>query len=304
MSRLDPRSFATASGSDVGHVRDANEDFTAEFERPSGHRLLVVADGMGGHRGGATASRLCVETIGDVFQRSTEEPEALLRTALVTANDRIYQTATADASLEGMGTTAVMLLLTPQGEAWVAHAGDSRAYLLRTGEIRPLTEDHTVVGAMVKRGMLTEEEAESHPRRHELIRCVGFHNEPDPDVMHLEVQPGDRFLLCSDGLSGQISDEEIAAILLREALPTAVETLVQAANGRGGVDNVTVSLAAVPGGATTVVDSAPRVERAAWLDGQGFDRAKHARFKRIAGATAVVAALLAIAMLWLTLGGG
>ncbi len=128
---------------------------------------------------------------------------------------------------------------------------------------------------------------------------MGFHDEPDPDVTHLEVQPGDRFLLCSDGLSGQVSDDEIAAIITREALPDAVKTMVESANARGGFDNVTVLLTAVPGGATTVIDSAPRVSHDEWLDGQGFDRG---RFRRVARATAVVAALLAMAMLWLTLG--
>jgi serine/threonine protein phosphatase PrpC len=296
-----PLALVTASETDVGLVREANEDFMAVFERPSGHRLLVVADGMGGHRGGSTASRLCVETVGDVFQRSSEEPEALLRDALETANDRIYQAARRDVELTGMGTTAVLVMLTPDFEAFVGHLGDSRAYLLRDSVMKPLTEDHTVVAAMQRRGLLSEEAAGKHPRRHELSRCVGFHPEVEPEVARLEVHPGDRFLLCSDGLSGQVTDDEIAAVLRREALAEAVTTLVEAANARGGVDNVTVVVAAVPGGTTTVIDSAPRLSAAEWLPTNERTDGKERHKRRIAGATAAVAALLALGMLFLTL---
>jgi protein phosphatase len=291
--------LVTASRSDVGLVREANEDFMAVFERPSGHRLIVVADGMGGHRGGSTASRLCVETVGDIFQRSSEEPEACLRNALETANDRIYQAARADVELTGMGTTAVLLLHTPDHEAFVAHLGDSRAYLFRDGVMKPLTEDHTVVAAMQRRGILSDEDADKHPRRHELSRCVGFHPEVQPEVARLDVNPGDRFLLCSDGLSGQVTDDEIAAVLRREALEDAVITLVEAANARGGVDNVTVVVAAVPGGSTTVIDSAPRLPAAEWLPEHERTDERERRKRHIARAIAAVAAPLALGILWL-----
>jgi protein phosphatase len=303
MSRVELRSFTTASRSDVGRVREVNEDFMAEFERPSGHRLLVVADGMGGHKGGATASRLCVETIGDVFHRSSEAPEALLRDSLHEANERIYQVASQDESLTGMGTTAVLLLLTPEGDAWVAHLGDSRAYLLRHGEIEALTEDHTVVAAMVKRGMLTAEAAETHPRRHELVRCVGFHHEPEAEVSRHDVLPGDRFLLCSDGLSGMLGDEELGEILQREALGDAVVTMVEAANARGGVDNITVIAGAIPGGATTVVDTSPGLPATEWLAEARAGERRDRQVRRIAGATAIAAALVAATLILLSLGG-
>jgi len=302
MTSRDLRAFATASRSDVGRVRDANEDFMAVFERPSGHRLLVVADGMGGHRGGATASRLCVETIGDVFHRSSEAPEALLRDALHAANENVYQLAGEDPKLAGMGTTAVLLLLTPASEAWVAHLGDSRAYLLRDGVMSPLTEDHTVVAAMVRRGVLSPEAANDHPRRHELVRCVGFHHAQEPDVSRHEVHPGDRFLLCSDGLSGLLSDAEMGAVLQREALEDAVDTLVGAANERGGLDNITVVVGAVPGGATTVIDSAPSLPAREWLEATRAQDRRNSRVRRIAGATALLAAVLAAGLLWLSWG--
>ena len=300
MNLPDLRTFVTASRTDVGRVREANEDFMAAFERPSGHRLLVVADGMGGHRGGATASGLCVETIGEVFHRSSEAPEALLREALHEANERVYRKAAEEPELAGMGTTAVLLLLTPDGEAWVAHLGDSRAYLLRDGVMTALTEDHTVVAAMVQRGFLTEEAAESHPRRHELVRCVGFHHAQDPDVTRHEVAPGDRFLLCSDGLTGLLGSDEIAEILQREALDDAVVTLVEAANERGGVDNITVMVGAVPGGATTVIDRALSVPSGEWLAASRAQDRRNSHVRRIAGATALVAAALAAVLVWLS----
>lgn len=302
MSRADVRSFATAARSDVGLVREANEDFMAEFQRPSGHRLLVVADGMGGHKGGATASRLCVETIGEVFRNSSDEPATLLREALQVANERIFHEAAENRDLAGMGTTAVLLLVTPEANAWVAHLGDSRAYLLRDGKLTPLTEDHTVVAAMIKRGFLTEDAADTHPRRHELVRCVGFHRDAEPEVSHHDVLPGDRFLLCSDGLSGQLSDAEISEILQREALSDAVVTMVEASNARGGIDNVTVMIGALPGGATTLIEESPRLPDGRLAD-QTRARDQHdRRVRRIAGVTAVVAAALATGLLWLSLG--
>jgi protein phosphatase len=313
----------TAGRTDVGRVREANEDFLADFERPSGHRLLVVADGMGGHRGGATASRLCVETLGESFRRSSDEPEVLLREALGAANERIQHEARNDMELSGMGTTAVALLLTPEAEAWVAHLGDSRAYLLRDGVLRRLTDDHTVVAAMIQRGVLDPGAAETHPRRHELVRCVGFHDEVSPEITRIDVLPGDRFLLCSDGLSGQVPEEEICSVLLRESPADAADALVAAANAAGGRDNVSVLVGAVPGGATTVVDRmAPQLpvpgpagsgtsepDRdaradagfAARLAAERGQAARQQRHRRLAALTSVVAAVLALGVLWLTL---
>lgn len=307
----------TAALTDVGLLREANEDFLAEFERPSGHRLLIVADGMGGHRGGATASRLCVETVGEVFRSSSGTPERLLRDALEAANERVHRTAGDDRELEGMGTTAVLLLLTPEDEAWVAHLGDSRAYLLRDGVLRRLTEDHTVVAGMIAQGVLDPEAAESHPRRHELVRCVGFHSEVTPELDRLQVRPGDRFLLCSDGLSGQVPEDQIRATLQREAPVDAARVLVEAANAAGGSDNTTVMITAIPGGAVTEVDCTPRVDEphgtapepgdaagpgfAARLAASSGKAGKQQRRRRAAAIIAIVAALFAISLLWLTL---
>ena len=304
MSRPAIPPIATASRTDVGVRRAANEDFLAEFERPSRGQLLVVADGMGGHRGGATASRLCVETIGEVFQRSTESPERFLADVLEAANDSVRNAAAADPELRRMGTTVALLLFTPEGEAWVAHVGDSRVYRMRDGVIEPLTEDHSVVGAMVRRGILTEEEAARHPRRNEVLRCIGTHADPLPDIESVDVRGGDRFVLCSDGLCGQLVDSEIARILQDESLDAAAQGLVDAANAAGGVDNVTVVVAAVPGGVTTSIDEAPQLLRGAGLEAgalRDLDR-RGRRTRTIAGLTALVAGLLALAVLWLTFG--
>ena len=147
-----------------------------------------------------------------------------------------------------MGTTGVALLLEPDGRAWVANVGDSRAYRLRDGRLEQLTLDHSLVAELVRRGMLTAEEAQVHPRRNEVLRSLGVEAEVSVDVTAVDVQAGDQYLLCSDGLSGVVDDQEIAAVLIAEAPADAVRRLVDAANERGGPDNVTVLIARVSRG--------------------------------------------------------
>jgi protein phosphatase len=260
--------ITTASVSDVGQVRTRNEDFCDEFSHASGYRLLVVADGMGGHRAGATASRVAVEAIGEVFAGfegpGEAPPEEMLELALLTANRRVYQMAVDDPELRGMGTTAVALLLAPDESGWVAHIGDSRAYRYREGLLEPLTADHSVVGEMERRGLITAEEAAIHPRRNEIMRCVGVQAEVQADIMKIDVRLGDRYVLCSDGLSGLVSDQHIAAVVAEAAPAEAAQQLVEAANRHGGHDNVTVQIASIhlPGelaaghGPSTRVDTA------------------------------------------------
>lgn len=246
MRAFDPRLIETASATDVGRRRATNQDAFGSADAESGARLLIVADGMGGHAGGATASRLAVEAVVEVFQRSSEPPDATLRRALESANARVYAESQRDPSLAGMGTTGVALAFAPDGAAWVAHVGDSRAYRLRDGELEPLTADHSLVGELLRRNMITPEEAEHHPRRHEVLRSIGVEAEVQVDVAPVDVRPGDRFLLCSDGLCGVVHDAEIAAVLAREVPEAAVRELVAAANTRGGPDNITVQIARVP----------------------------------------------------------
>jgi protein phosphatase len=301
MSGVDLRRIATASLSDVGRVRDHNEDSCGEFEDAAGQRLLVVADGMGGHKGGATASRVAVETIGEVFRQSRSDPPTTLQEALVTANRRVHELSGQNPELRGMGTTAVMVMIDASGRGWVAHVGDSRAYRVRNGKIEPLTADHSVVGEMLRQGLISEADAAVHPRRNEILRSVGVESSVRPDVASVDLADGDRIVLCSDGLSGVMSAEEIAAVVQREPPREAVGTLIDAANQRGAPDNVTVQVMAIPGGATTEISDAGRaLER---VERSIRQERREQRIRRAAGITAVVAGLLAAFLLWLVFGG-
>lgn len=241
-----------ASRTDVGQVRSANEDSCDTFLREDGTRLLVVADGMGGHRGGATASRTTVETIGEIFEQDeSNDPQSMLEAAIVLANSRVFEMGQGEPDLEGMGTTVVTLLLDPDLNGVVAHVGDSRAYRYRRGQLEPITTDHSVVAEMERRGLITPEEAAVHPRRNEILRSVGVLPEVEVEVAPVEVVAGDRFLLCSDGLSGVVDDEEIAAIVQSEAPDSAVDHLIDIANERGGPDNITVQILSIPADEST-----------------------------------------------------
>ena len=236
-----------ASKTDVGQVRTANEDSCDIFERADGTRLLVVADGMGGHQGGATASQTAIAAVSDLFTWDAVSPvDALLDRAITTANERIFALAQEDTALEGMGTTIVAFLLDANGQGAVAHVGDSRAYRYRQGQLEALTVDHSVVAEMHRRGLISAEEAAIHPRRNEILRSVGVLPEVEVEVAEVDVAPGDRFLLCSDGLSGVVGDDEIAAVIQSESTADAVEKLVQMANDRGGPDNITAQILSIP----------------------------------------------------------
>lgn len=250
---------------DVGLVRSENQDFaaftTSREERSShpGGRLLIVADGMGGHRGGATASRLATEVVKQQYLGSeTGDPAAALREALTRANARIHAEAQSNADLRGMGTTTSALVLR-NDQAWFAHVGDSRIYRVRAGQIEQLTEDHSLVASMVREGLLTTKEAENHPRRNVLQRSMGVAEEVEIDVRGpFGIQADDVFILCSDGLHGVVREEEIREIA---ALPLdeAADRYVKLALERGAPDNVTVLVARIivaeDIGEDTVVDS-------------------------------------------------
>ncbi len=280
MSIPDPEHFAAGSLTDVGQVREVNQDSLGEFADPArGRRLFIVADGMGGHLGGEVASRMTVETAAEIFAAGGNDPAELLRVALETANERVHEAAQQDMDLAGMGTTGVCLLFQSGGSGWVAHVGDSRAYRLRDDVFEQITEDHSVVGALIRMGHITEDEAKQHPQRNEILRAIGTNPEVEVQVTPLELQPGDRFLLCSDGLSGLVPDAEIAEVLGRMEPEDAARTLVQMANLEGGNDNITVQVVEVPGNGpqkkkapTTevIVPSAPpRQGPPTWLWGVG-----------------------------------
>jgi protein phosphatase len=208
---------------------------------------MMVADGMGGHAGGATASRVAVETVSSVVASSQLAPDVTLRAALEAANRVVHGEAQRNRDLAGMGTTGVAALFSADGVAIVANVGDSRAYRLRDGAFEQITLDHSLVAEMRRRGLITEEEALVHPRRNEVLRSLGVEPDVVVDLHQLDLRPGDLFLLCSDGLSGVVRDAEIAEVVRREPPAQAVRTLVDFANSRGGPDNVTVQIARIHG---------------------------------------------------------
>ncbi len=234
-----------ASRTDVGRVRESNQDACGSFEDPRGDRLFVVADGMGGHRGGDVASHMAVEAIAAACAASDAPPAERLHEAVAAANRAIFERAEREPELAGMGTTVVALLLAREGSAWVAHVGDSRLYRLRAGELESVTADHSLVAELQRQGYLDEEEAARHPRRHELLRSVGCVPEVDPDVAEIAFAPGDRLLLCTDGLCGYVDADSIARALGEATPELAARTLVDLANAGGGEDNVTVQVVEV-----------------------------------------------------------
>jgi serine/threonine protein phosphatase PrpC len=247
---------------DVGLVRSENQDFgtytTASEENAShpGGRLLIVADGMGGHRGGATASRLAGETVKMQYldSETTDIPTAL-RESLARANARIFSEAQSNPELRGMGTTTSVLAIRDH-HGWLAHVGDSRIYLVRGGQIKQLTDDHSLVATMVREGLLTSQEAETHPRRNVLQRSMGVAEDVEIDVRGpFELREGDTFILCSDGLHGVVKEHELQEIAAG-TIEEAADEFLRRALERGAPDNVTVIVARVEA-ADEITDELP-----------------------------------------------
>lgn len=227
-----------AGRTDIGHVRERNEDTIVV-----GGRLLAVADGLGGHAGGAVASKLATDLVAASFRGSSVEE---LATAVRAANWVVWERASSAASLKGMGTTMCAAGLVDDGILAVVHVGDSRAYLAHDGAVQRLTEDHTVTAELIRDGELTEADAAGHPQRMILTRALGVGPDVPVDAVRRPVEPGDVVLLCSDGLFTHVSDDEIGALLLSENDPQAtVDELLELALSRGGADNVSVVVAEV-----------------------------------------------------------
>ena len=232
------------ANSDVGRVRDGNED-SYLIQEP----LFAVADGMGGHLAGDVASRTAIQTITEQTQDGVDIGPADLERVVKMANAAIHEKASSDPSLHGMGTTCTLLLLAGS-EIHIAHVGDSRAYLLHDGELSQLTEDHTLVGKMVKEGRLQPEEAERHPQRSIITRALGVDDEVDVDLLTIGIEEGDKVLICSDGLTSMIDAGAIQGVLLDNDDPqAAVDALIDLANDAGGEDNITAVLLSFDGGA-------------------------------------------------------
>lgn len=234
----------------VGHVRPTNQDV---FLISNGLGLWIVADGMSGHAGGDVASQKAVEAIDSYVTRraeqgpptGTEEIPSFLRSAIGYANETVLAYANANPEFTGMGTTVVLFFLPAAFSplAWVAHAGDSRAYLIRNRRISALTRDHTVLEERIRQGLLPKSTPASHPYGHELTQGVGISSTIEADVRTIELQSMDEVLLCSDGLNKMLDDEDILDVLMavRSHPPEQkCQALIDQANIRGGRDNTTV----------------------------------------------------------------
>ncbi len=236
---------------DVGKRREKNEDSLLVSD-PLG--LFVVADGMGGHLGGEYASRLAVKTVEEAMGQLQNDPEATipveipfdrsdpgehLKYAIRLASHRIFEEAHTSHNLHGMGTTAVALLIR-DGKGYIANVGDSRAYLVRGHEIVQLTSDHSLVAEQLRAGFITEEELKHHKFKNIITRSVGFQSDVEIDLLIRDLDPGDRFVLCSDGLTNLVEDKDILKIVSKNPAKESCQKLIELANKRGGDDNVTV----------------------------------------------------------------
>ena len=235
--------------SDVGRVRTANEDY---FEAHKGDfgELIIVCDGMGGHKGGALASRLAVDVIKKHFSslKKGYDPKAELIRAFTEADRQLREKSKDDPELKEMGSTAVTLLITG-GVAYTAHVGDSRIYMIRNGQIHQLTKDHSLVQQLMDAGILNSEQAKNHPNKNVITKTLGADKPYQPDVSEsIVLFKGDKYVLCSDGLTGYLEENEIRDIAAALPPQEACIKLVNSANERGGKDNITVQIVEVTKG--------------------------------------------------------
>ena len=242
---VSPHGAHAAALTDVGNVRDHNED---AFVLAPELDLYVVSDGMGGHAGGETASRIVVETLPEVLgerlaarELTEEERRGVMRATLLELSRRVREEAERRVGLAGMGATVVAAAVHDAGVT-IAHMGDSRAYRFSGAGLTQVTDDHSVVGILLRRGEITADEAKDHPARGRITRYVGTEDDIDPDVTTVGFEPGERLLLCSDGLSGMVSDEDIAGVLAdTPGVPEAsCHRLMDAALAGDAPDNITV----------------------------------------------------------------
>ena len=240
----------TGSYTDIGCVRAVNEDdyYVSEYVNDLGIIYAVVADGMGGHNAGEVASSLAIHVACDYIdanfepERGAEGVKELLARALTYANNSVFSSGSTKSGLKGMGTTFTMLFICGD-RAVAAHVGDSRLYRIRGNEIKMLTRDHSLVEELVEIGSITKAQAQEDPRRNVITRAVGAAAEVDADIFELDILKEDTYLLCTDGLTNQLTDEEILNIALKEESPMhSAEKLIMRAKENGGRDNITVVL--------------------------------------------------------------
>ncbi|RQD77820.1 MAG: Stp1/IreP family PP2C-type Ser/Thr phosphatase [Candidatus Syntrophonatronum acetioxidans] len=238
---------------DIGKERQKNEDSYIIIDHDKGIGLFAVADGMGGHLGGDVASSLAVEMIRDFYQRHQAEliesfptgAKDLLRKMFIQINEKIWHESLIRPDLKGMGTTLTVAFLIGE-QLVIGHIGDSRAYKIRTEGVWQLTEDHTYVQKLVKENKILPGEKESHPQRNLLIRALGTNKRVEVDIYFYHLTKGDLILLCTDGLTRTIPDEEMKDLVLSATSPEeAVDELIKVANKRGGPDNITALLVSI-----------------------------------------------------------
>ena len=247
--------ITVTAATDTGRVRDHNEDYysalVGEASPPSVDALLVVADGMGGHAAGEVASKMTVEGIVQSLNERSEEASKLEGIAFGEFLGRILEEVNQDVwragqefDKRGMGTTCTIVAI-QDGQFFLVHIGDSRAYLLRDGELRQVSKDHSWVEDAVDQGIITREQARIHPNRNVITRAIGLDPQPKIDTSSMSFADGDVLLLCSDGLNSMIPDEDIHRILTTSCRQEVCQALVDAANNQGGHDNTTVVVAAI-----------------------------------------------------------
>lgn len=238
-----------AGKTDVGRVRQENQDDYRAGELPGGAVWALVCDGMGGAKGGREASQGACNVIENFFQEQyaqcgAGQEEPFLKKALLYANRFVFQKAAHEEALAGMGTTAVCALVR-SGNVYLCHAGDSRAYLIRDGKLTQLTHDHSYVQELVDCGTITEEEAEHHPQKNIITKALGVDYRLEPEFTAAKLKREDRLLLCTDGLTNMVPVEEMEELLAQSTFYDLPDRLIEAANAHGGSDNITALLLAV-----------------------------------------------------------
>lgn len=235
----------TFSKTDVGRMREVNQDYVFVSEQSIGNipNLLIVADGMGGHKAGDFASRFVVEEVKKSLASSTQDgPEAMMKEAILSANHKLIETAKKDSRLEGMGTTLVVATVI-EHTLYFANIGDSRLYLLND-EIKQLSRDHSFVQEMVRLGGIDPEQAKHHPDKNIITRAIGAKENVEIDFFEYHLKKGDIILMCTDGLSNMMEDIQILQIVKQSRdVVEAVEQLIEKANNNGGSDNIGVIVA-------------------------------------------------------------
>ena len=234
--------------SDIGKVREINQDayFYIEDEILP---IFIVADGMGGHKAGEVASNTAISTIISYYEESKEKiiskemfiPE-FINYSVALANEKLIYESVNDDELKGMGTTITMCIVL-ENELYIGHVGDSRAYLVRGEKLIQLTQDHSLVGELLRTGSITKEEAATHSKKNVILRALGSEEKLKVDVLTVDLQKNDKFMLCTDGLTNMVSEERMLEVITTEEEPSSIcSKLVNISNEIGGIDNTTIML--------------------------------------------------------------